>query len=93
MTPDDLPAAQTIDAEIRRLVATRPGGSLCPSEVARSLRPSDWRPLMEPVRESARRLAKGGEIAITQGGHPVDPDDLRGPIRLAMGPTSSCPSI
>lgn len=56
--------------------------SFCPSEVARKLQPDDWRPLMKPVRTVAQKLATQGHIRITQGGHPVDPTNLKGPIRL-----------
>ena len=56
--------------------------SICPSEVARLLRPDDWRPLMEPVRRAARRLVARGEVEITQGGRVVDPSTAKGPIRL-----------
>jgi hypothetical protein len=56
--------------------------TFCPSELARQLAPEDWRPLMEPVREAARRLHAAGRLEILQGGHPVDPSRARGPIRL-----------
>jgi len=57
--------------------------SICPSDVARSLA-EDWRPLMEPVREAARRLVARGALEITQGGRRVDPSHARGPIRLRL---------
>ena len=37
---------------------------------------------MERVRRSARRLAIEGKIEITQRGRVVQPDQIRGPIRL-----------
>lgn len=55
--------------------------NICPSEVARGLA-GDWRPLMEPVRQAARALVAEGLVEITQGGHPVDPENFKGPIRL-----------
>lgn len=73
-----------LEAKILQLLAERkPGATICPSEVARSLA-DDWRPLMEPVREAARQLVKSGHIDITQKGHVVDPKTARGPIRLRL---------
>ena len=73
----------TIDEAILNL--TRYRGirkTVCPSEVARHLAP-DWRPLMEPVRERVRVLARAGRIDITQASEAIDPNaDWRGPIRL-----------
>ena len=42
------------------------------------------RPLMEPVRQAARRLAARGVLDITQKGLVVDPAAFRGPIRLRL---------
>ncbi|MEM6895861.1 MAG: DUF3253 domain-containing protein [Pseudomonadota bacterium] len=54
------------------------GKTFCPSEAARRVA-SDWRPLMPRVRE----LAKAEGLTATQKGHPVDPTQARGPIRLS----------
>ncbi|MBC2643652.1 MULTISPECIES: DUF3253 domain-containing protein [unclassified Rhodococcus (in: high G+C Gram-positive bacteria)] len=64
------------------LDARADGASICPSDVARAVAPDDWRPLMEPVREAARRLVEAGEVEITQKGDVVDPVSARGPIRI-----------
>lgn len=53
-----------------------------PSDVARAAAPDNWRPLMEPVREAARHMVAHGEVQITQGGEVVDPESVRGPIRI-----------
>ena len=46
-----------VELLILRLTAQRGAGkSICPSEVARALRP-DWQPLMPVVRQAAARLA------------------------------------
>ncbi len=58
------------------------GATFCPSEVARAIRPDDWRPLMEPVRRAARRLVAAGSLDMLQRGRIVDPSTARGPIRL-----------
>ncbi len=72
-----------LEAAILDLLSSRgTRASICPSEAARVARPDDWRPLMERARRAARRLARQGTIEITQGGTPVSPDELRGPIRL-----------
>nr|WP_182655724.1 DUF3253 domain-containing protein [Stenotrophomonas lacuserhaii] len=63
--------------------------SICPSEVARALRPEpgDWRPLMQPVREAAAALAREDRVVITRKSATLDPNDLGpGPIRLRRGP-------
>lgn len=74
-----------LEHELLYLLEERPrGASICPSELARRLRPAetdDWRALMEPVRRAARRLFHAGEIDILQGGRRVDPDRARGPVR------------
>jgi Protein of unknown function (DUF3253). len=59
-----------------------PGKSICPSEVARKLYPDNWREKMENVRSTARIMAKGGELRITQRDKELDPDKIKGPIRL-----------
>ena len=58
--------------------------TLCPSELARKLKPKDeeWRDLMEPIRMAARRLSHRGTVEILQAGRVIDPDIIRGPIRL-----------
>ncbi|MBC7630612.1 DUF2256 and DUF3253 domain-containing protein [Aeromicrobium sp.] len=58
--------------------------SICPSDVARQKSPDDWRPLMEPVRQAARRLVAQGRVEITQQGHVVDPSTAKGPIRIRL---------
>ena len=62
------------------------GRTICPSEAARALAGSNeraaWEPLMEGVRAAAERLVADEQIAITQRGRIVDPNDAKGPIRL-----------
>lgn len=65
----------------------RPGATICPGEAARAIGgddESEWRPLMEPTRAAAKRLAAAGTVRITQKGEPVDPDDAKGPIRIGL---------
>lgn len=77
--------ARQLELDILALAEARGDrASLCPSEVARARRPDDWRPLMEPVRRAARRLALAGRLEITQGGRVVDPATCVGPIRLRV---------
>ncbi|TQC44449.1 DUF3253 domain-containing protein [Rhodococcus sp. WS4] len=72
-----------LEDSIRALLDARAdGASICPSDVARAVAPDDWRPLMEPVRRAARRLADAGEVEVTQKGALVDPGSARGPIRI-----------
>lgn len=64
------------------LARRRPEATICPSDVARRLGGQDWRDLMEPAREAARRLVAAGLVEITQGGEVVDPSTVKGPIRI-----------
>ena len=81
------PEDQILEEAILQLLdQRRTGATLCPSEVARHVRPDDWKTLMEPVRCAARRLVTRGALEITQGGRPVDPSRARGAIRLRLPP-------
>lgn len=72
-----------LEAAILALLAARAEtSSICPSDAARAVAPEDWRPLMEPVRRAAARLADRGEVEITQHGNVVDLAAARGPIRI-----------
>ena len=64
---------------------TGTGAAPVVAEVARSLETHGWRPLMEPVRRAARRLAAEGRVEFLQNGHPVDPSTARGAVRLGRG--------
>ena len=71
-----------LEGAIRSLLDARPG-TICPSEAARQVGGAeDWRSLMEPAREAARRLVAAGEVEVTQGGKVVDPSSVKGPIRI-----------
>lgn len=75
-----------LEQQVLALLAARdPAGSICPSEVARTRFPDDWRSHMEDVRRAARRLAHAGRVVITQKGKTVDPATFRGPVRIARG--------
>ncbi len=78
-----------IEASILALTAARgPDKSICPSEVARALQPEPglegWQSLMTPVRQAALRLARAGQIDILRKGRPVEPEAVRGVIRLRI---------
>jgi hypothetical protein len=74
-----------IEASILRLVEARGADkSVCPSEVARALRPESWQSLMGPVRQAAVRLVGAGRIEILRKGKPVAPEAVRGVIRLRL---------
>lgn len=86
MTGDEQQKDQRLEQAILELLDGRaPDATICPSDAARAVYDGDddgWRALMEPVRQAARRLVAAGEVEITQGGRPVDPDEARGPIRM-----------
>ena len=77
-----------IEATILALTARRgPAKSICPSEVARALRPG-WQPLLGEVRRAACRLAAAGQIDILRKGHVVAPTGVKGVIRLRVAQSS-----
>lgn len=75
---------QRIRSTIVALLAHRgPERSICPSDAARVVGGTSWRPTMERVREVARELARRGEVRLTSGQRELDPDgEIRGPIRI-----------
>ena len=84
--PDNGPSVAHLRAAILRLVSQRgPGGSICPSEAARTVGGEGWRELMGPIRAAARGLAREGLVEVTQRGAALDPaGDWRGPIRIRV---------
>lgn len=75
---------RALEAAILELLDRRAAGAtICPSEAARAVA-ADWRPLLEPARQAARRLVAADRLEITQRGRPVDPSTARGPIRLRL---------
>ena len=79
---------EALDRRIRSAIAALlahrgPQRSICPSDAARVVGGTSWRPAMEPVREAARDLARRGEVRLTSGQRELDPDgEIRGPIRI-----------
>ena len=68
--------------------------TICPSDAARAIGGKEWRDLMEPARQAARRLVANGDVDITQGGKVVDGAIARGPIRIrrrAQGSAADSP--
>lgn len=74
------------DAIVELLESRSEGATICPSDAARALDDDEdaWRALMDDVRDVARAMVREGELVILQGGEPVDPDALSGPIRLGF---------
>ena len=82
MNTQAAPPVDDIEAMILALTAQRgPAKSICPSEVARALRPN-WQSLLSEVRRVACRLAAAGQIDILHKGHVVVPAGVKGVIRL-----------
>ena len=89
----DIPAAAippgAIEATILALATQRgPAKSICPSEVARALRPN-WQSLLTEVRRIACRMAAAGQIDILRKGQAVEPVNVKGVIRLRLAQLSS----
>lgn len=76
----------TLRATILDLARQRgPTKTICPSDAARAVGGDDWRDLMDDARDTARDLARAGEVEITQKGEVLDPDAAwRGPIRIRI---------
>jgi hypothetical protein len=80
--PSRPPTRATLRRELLALAKTRgPEKTFCPSELARTLAPTNWRPLMTAIRKAAAELIEEGRLRITQRGREVDPAKARGPIR------------
>lgn len=73
------------DEILRLLLIDSRVSSICPSDVARSLRPQ-WRQWMPLVMEIAAEMAKDREIEVILNGQPVDIEKVKGPIRLRLIP-------
>ena len=70
-------------AAILELLERRgPGKTICPSDAARMVAGSAFRPLMPEARAAAADLVAAGQVEVTQGGKVVDIKHARGPIRL-----------
>ena len=86
--PFPAPSSAEIEASILALTAARgPNKSICPSEVARALR-SEWHALLTPVRRAACRLAVVGQVEVLRKGKPINPDEVKGVIRLRQVPAN-----
>ncbi len=81
---------QTLISDTIMKMATERGAdkTICPSEVARTLFPADWRMHMDEVRQCAVDLQRTGQVSITQKGEPVDAENIKGPIRIKIVTTS-----
>jgi hypothetical protein len=74
---------EAITAALLHLATERgPEKSLCPTDVARAVSAENWRPLLGAVRKVAADLARQGKIEILRKGKPINPDEMRGVIRL-----------
>lgn len=83
MTVERYATQEDAQTAILELLAQRaPGATICPSEAARALGGSNFRPLMPVVRDAARQLVEDGRIDVTQQGRVVEMARARGPIRL-----------
>lgn len=84
MADSEGPTAELRDAILGLLATRATGASICPSEAARRVAPSEWRALMETTRAAAAGLVAEGRLVVTQRGEAVDPAAARGPIRLRL---------
>jgi hypothetical protein len=75
-----------IKEELMKLIRERGADkSICPSEVARSLRETNWRALMDTIRDVTADLQTKDRVRVTQGNRRnVDPRHAEGPIRIHL---------
>jgi hypothetical protein len=81
--------AAELEAAILELLNERQRGkSICPSEAAKRVGNKNsaynWRALMRPTRTVADKMAKDGNISITQKGKLIDICKAKGPVRLQL---------
>lgn len=77
---------QIRDELLRQVEARGAGKSICPSEVARALAP-EWHGLMNRIRAVAAGLSREQRIDILRKGKPVEPEAMKGVIRLRLRTT------
>lgn len=93
LTPAGLDDPNSTDAQLEiaiceLLLERADGATICPSEAARRVMAHGggagerWRELLEPTRAAGRRLAAAGAVVFTQAGEVVDPDAVRGAVRI-----------
>jgi hypothetical protein len=77
---------ERLRASILELARERgPSKSICPSDAARAVGGESWRDLMDQARDTARELARSGDVVVTQRGETLDPDaEWRGPVRIRI---------
>lgn len=68
---------------IELLLQRAPGKTICPSEVL-PIELKQNKEVMEEVRKAARDLVAKGKIEITQKGEVINPQTIKGPIRLRL---------
>ncbi len=77
------PIDRQLESAMLALLAERPASStICPSEVAQSVRPASWKDILELSRMAARRLVAQGRVEIVQAGVRVNPSTAKGPFRI-----------
>ena len=82
--PSDEGRRERMTATVRTLLRHRPEGTICPSDVARVVGGSTWRPLTPVARALAHDLAEQEVVQVLQRGEPVG-REARGPVRIGRG--------
>ena len=59
----------------------RAGTTMCPGRLSVNLGTR-----LPQLRDTLRRMARAGQIVFSQKGRGVDPDDFKGPFRVALPP-------
>ena len=80
------------------LAALADGKSKAPQELARAFQatrakasdpPEAWRRYLLPVNQQALSLARAGQIEFLRKGKPIEPDDVKGVVRIRLSGAGS----
>ena len=75
----------SLDDAILSVLARDGTKTLSPPEIAHAIaNGDDWHGLLVPIRKSAVALAQAGRLVIYRKGKPVDPNAVKGVIRLRL---------
>lgn len=59
-------------------------GDVRPETIARALYPDQWQTMLKRVRFTAKQLTTKGDLLILRKGQPVEPDEMKGLVRLRI---------
>ena len=73
-----------IETAIFDALAAKPGKSISPEDIAKSIEPERWQRALGQVRSTAIGLARTGKLVILRHNKPADPDTFKGVWRMRL---------